>query len=245
MRARLQVAALIVLAFALARHAIAGAAARGAIPEGTQGLAYSEHASCGVDGAIVSFRESFSSWLVAEGIDDAGVPEVRDDYLRHIGAMPRSRPCIACLSADAAIRRFAPLALAASHERALAGKLRALRPIRTPADARAAEGKVLTLMARTYPDGADPDAGQEAIRAAAQALELVGNLEGTLGEEYVNEKGQWCVSFSAMEEYDDKTMETLAHAVSAGLPRRQAIGEARRLLRTLVRTASVGRRSPR
>jgi hypothetical protein len=204
-------------------------------------LAYSEHDFCGVDGAIVSFRASFSSWLAAEGIDDAHVPEAQDDYSRHMGKMPSSRPCVACLSADVAIRRFAPLALVASGKRALAGKLRALRPIRTPAAARATYDKVVTLKERSYADDADSDAGREAIHAALGSLELVGNLEGIFGDEYVNPSGQWCVSFSAMEEYEDKTMETLAYSVSAGLPRRQAIIEARRLLRALERLASAGR----
>src|SRR6516225_4511218 len=81
-------AALVVLAVAFARHAFAGGAPPNVIPEGTQGLAYSEHDYCGVDGAIISFRESFGSWLTAQGIDDASVPEARDDFLRHIGAMP-------------------------------------------------------------------------------------------------------------------------------------------------------------
>jgi hypothetical protein len=215
-----------------------GADSPGPIPEETQGLAYSVHSYCGVDAAIVTFWKSFLSWRASgEGNDVTDIPEARYDYLRRVGKMPKSRPCVACLSADFATRRFAPLALEASGRHDLARKLRRLRPIRTPGGARVAYERVATILEIAREERSASATRTDVIEAAQESLERAQSEENTRANEYTSDDGDWCVDFEAFEDSDDKTMKTLALAVNAGLSKRQANHEAQAVLRALVRLA--------
>jgi hypothetical protein len=79
-------------------------------------------------------------------------------------------------------------------------------------------------------------AAEEALRAAFWALERAAKDEELRGDESL-ENGKWCTTFEGMSEYEDKTMETLAHAVSAGVSKEQAVREAQALIKRLVQLA--------
>jgi len=173
-----------------------GAEPRGPIPEGNQGLAYSVHSYCGVDAAIVTFWKSFLSWRASEeGNDVTEVAEARYDYLRRIGKMPKSRPCVACMSADFAARRFAPLALETGGRRDLARKLRRLRPIRTPGDARVAYERVATILEIAGEERPGSATRTDAIEAALESLQRAQNDGNTRANEYTSNDGDWCLDF--------------------------------------------------
>jgi len=189
-----------------------------------------------VDPAIVSFWKSFRSWRASE--EGTGGPEVveeRDDYLERIGAMPRSRGCVACLSADAAVRRFAPLALEAGGRRDLAAKLRELPAVRTPKAALAAYERVADVLEATRADARAAATRTDVIETALESL-LRASKDGELrANEHTGAEGRWCIDFEALSEYEDKTMETLARAVNAGVPKSQGVREAQALLKALAR----------
>ena len=149
--------------------------------------------------------------------------------------MPRSRGCVACLSADAAVRRFAPLALEAGGRHDLAAKLRGLPAVRTPKDALAAYHSVTDILEATRADARAAATRTDVIEAALESLLRASNDGELRANEYTGADGRWCVDFDALSEYEDETMETLARAVNAGLPKSQGVREAQALLKALAR----------
>ena len=209
-------------------------------PEGWNGLATRTRSYCGVDRAIVALWASYRVWYESpEGVGKELVADGRGDFLAQVGRLPQKRPCVACLSADVALRRFTPLAFDAAGRSDLAQNLRRWAPIRTSSDARIAHEKAAALLNQLPRDESETDAfasARASLDVAVESAERAANDQDVQADDVMH-GDQWCVVFEGMSEYDDTTMKTLEYAVAAGIPKQRAIEEARSLLRRLVRFA--------
>lgn len=214
-------------------------------PEGWNGLATHGSTYCNVDAAIVTFWNAYSAWYrLEEGAGKSLTLDDQRDFLGKIGKLPQTRPCVACFSADVAVRRFAPLALAAGGRPDLARWLRQLKPIRDPADARVAADKVADVLTPLLQRASDETeivtdsfaAARSAFNAAYESVQRAAIDDEVRKDEFLSD-GDWCIAFEGLSQHDDKTMETLMFAVGAGVPKERAIQEAELLLTRFVRLA--------
>ncbi len=214
-------------------------------PEGWNGLATHTSTYCNVDAAIVTFWNAYSAWYqLKEGAEKSLTPDDQSDFLGKVGQLPQTRPCVACFSADVALRSFAPLALTAGGRPDLARWLRHLKPIRNPGEARVAASKVADVLTPLLQRESDETeivtesfaAARAAFNAAFESVQRAASDDDVRKDEFLRD-GDWCSTFEGLSQHDDKTMETLSFAVGAGVPKARAIQEADLLLTGLVRLA--------
>ena len=178
------------------------------IPEGWQGLGTHVETMCGVDDTIVRFERRLSDVL-----DGAKLPSA--------AKTARTHACTACIAADRAIRAFVPLVADAEQDHALATKLRALPPITTRKQARAAEDVIEPLIAAT---------DDEAVSAAFQAVARAADPAPAPDD-------QGCFDYEGGAESESLPGDVLAHALEIGVPKAVVRRVAVELVRDLVNAA--------
>jgi hypothetical protein len=212
------------------------------LDEGWNGLATSTQAHCGVDEALVRYRNALWAWLTG-AVPDMDVEGALSSV--NIDGTAHSAACIACLAADRAVHVFAPVALDAIRRHQLAARLRRFPRVTTPSQARNAADAMVPVLAAydaSLPDGYPATDDLRAIYVALNSLsDALEEASSGMSYGFSPDNRPECLVFEGLSDTESKPMDVLVHAVEAGVPVAVARREALKLLADLARAARARR----